>query len=246
VEAVGKDVTRLRPGDEVFGVCKGALAELACGGVDRLVLKPAALTFEQAAAVPLAGLTALQALRDHGRIEAGQEVLIVGASGGVGTFGVQIAKSFGARVNGVCSTRNVELVRSIGADEVIDYTREDFTRSLQRFDLIVDMVGTHSLLACRRALTPRGRYVVVGAPTGRWVRGPDRFLKAQALSLFVSQKMVPFVTSGNLEDLVALKELIEAGKVKPVIDRTYRLDQAAEAVRYLEGGHVRGKVVLTV
>jgi len=246
VEAVGEGVTRLRPEDEVFGLAKGALAEYACAAVDRLLPKPSALTFEQAAAVPLAGLTALQALRDTGQVEAGQKVLIVGASGGVGTFAVQIAKSFGAQVTGVCSSKNVDLVRSIGADSVIDYTREDFTRSRRRFDLIVDMVGTQSLSACRRAMTPQGTYVVVGAPTGRWVRGPDRFLKAQALSRFVSQRLVPFMTRGGLEDLSALKDLLEAGEVTPVLDRTYRLDQAAEAVRYLEGGHVAGKVVLTV
>jgi NADPH:quinone reductase-like Zn-dependent oxidoreductase len=246
VEAVGEEVTRLRPGDEVYGVCRGAFAEYVCGTEDRLVPKPAGLTFEQAAAVPVAALTALQGLRDRGRLQAGQTVLIVGASGGVGTFAVQIARSFGARVTGVCSTRNVDLVRSLGADEVLDYTREDFTRGERRFDLILDMAGTHSLSACRRALTPRGTYVVVGAPSGRWVRGPDRFVKAMTLSLVVRQKILPFVTSMNREDLGFMKELLEAGTVTPVIDRTYRLAEAAEAVRHLESGHARGKIVLTV
>jgi NADPH:quinone reductase-like Zn-dependent oxidoreductase len=246
VEAVGRNVTQLRPGDEVFGLSKGALAEYARGREDLLLPKPAALTFEQAAAVPVAALTALQALRDRGRIQPGQNVLIVGASGGVGTFAVQIAKSFGADVTGVCSTRNVEMVRSIGADHVIDYAREDFTQSGQRYDLMVDMAGTRTLSDCRRALTSRGTYVVVGAPSGRWLTGPDRFVKALVLSLFVSQSMVPFVTSANKEDLIALKNLIEAGKVTPVIDRSYRLIEAPEAIRYLEEGHARGKVVITV
>jgi NADPH:quinone reductase-like Zn-dependent oxidoreductase len=246
VEAVGRNVTQLRPGDEVFGLSKGALAEYARGREDLLLPKPAALTYEQAAAVPVAALTALQALRDRGRIQPGQNVLIVGASGGVGTFAVQIAKSFGADVTGVCSTRNVEMVRSIGADHVIDYAREDFTQSGQRYDLMVDMAGTRTLSDCRRALTSRGTYVVVGAPSGRWLTGPDRFVKALVLSLFVSQSMVPFVTSANKEDLIALKNLIEAGKVTPVIDRSYRLIEAPEAIRYLEEGHARGKVVITV
>jgi NADPH:quinone reductase-like Zn-dependent oxidoreductase len=246
VEAVGKNVTRLRPGDEVFGLCKGVFAEFARGREDLLLPKPAAVSFEQAAAVPLAGLTALQGLRDRGLIRAEQKVLIVGASGGVGTFAVQIAKSFGADVTGVCSTRNVEMVRSIGADHVVDYTREDFTRSGQRYDLILDMAGTHSLWDCRRALTPRGTYIVVGAPSGRWLKGPDRFVKALAVGLVVSQRMVPFVASANREDLITLKDLLESGKVTPVIDRSYRLAEAAAALRYLEDGHVRGKVVVTV
>ena len=246
VEVVGKNVTQFQPGDEVFGLCKGAFAEYVCCGEDRLLPKPAKLTFEQAAAVPVAALTALQGLRDRGQIQPGQKVLIVGASGGVGTFAVQIAKSFGADVTGVCSTRNVDMVRSIGADHVIDYSQEDFTQNGQRYDLIVDMAGTHSLSDCRRALTPRGRYVVVGAPSGRWLTGPDRFIKALVLSLFVSQSMVPFITTANKEDLVVLKDLIEAGKVTPVIDRSYRLIEVPEAIRYLEEGHARGKIVITL
>ena len=246
VEAVGKNVTQFQPGDEVFGLCKGVFAEYVCGREDRLLRKPANLTFEQAAAVPVAALTALQGLRDRGQIEQGQEILIVGASGGVGTFAVQIAKSFGAEVTGVCSTTNLGLVRSIGADRVIDYTQENFTQSGQRYDLIVDMAGTHSLSDCRRALTPRGTYVVVGAPSGRWLIGPDRFLKALVLSLFVGQRMAPFITTANKEDLVVLKDLIEAGKVTPVIDRIYPLSEVPDAIRYLEEGHARGKVVITV
>jgi NADPH:quinone reductase-like Zn-dependent oxidoreductase len=246
VEAVGKNVTRLRPGDDVFGLCKGTLAECVCGGEKLLLPKPAALSFEQAAAVPLAGLTALQGLRDPGRIKEEQKVLIVGASGGVGTFAVQIARSFGADVTGVCSERNVDMVRSIGADHVVDYTREDFTRTAERYDLILDMAGTRSLWDCRRALTPRGTYVVVGAPSGRWLTGPDRFVKALVVSLFVSQRLVPFVAKASGEDLVVLKDLIEAGKVTPVIDRSYRLTEAAPALRYLEDGHARGKVVITL
>jgi NADPH:quinone reductase-like Zn-dependent oxidoreductase len=246
VEAVGRNVTRFQSGDEVFGLCKGALAEYACTGEDRLASKPARLTFEQAAAVPVAALTALQGLRDRGRIQAGQKVLIVGASGGVGTFAVQIAKWFGAEVTGVCSTRNVDLVRSIGADHVIDYAREDFTRGGMRYDLILDMAGTHSLFDCRSALTPRGTYVVVGAPSGRWLKGPDRFLKALLMSAFVSQRMVPFVTRASREDLVVLRDLIEAGTVTPVLDRSYSLTDAPEGIRYLEEGHARGKVVITL
>ncbi len=246
VEAVGKSVTQFQPGDEVLGLCKGAFAEYVCGGEDRFSRKPARLTFEQAAAVPVAALTALQGLRDRGQIQPGQKVLIVGASGGVGTFAVQIAKSFGADVTGVCSTRNVDLVRSIGADHVIDYTLEDFTQSGQRYDLIVDMAGTHSLSDCRRALGARGTYVIVGAPSGRWLTGPDRFIKALLLSPFVSQRMVPFITRANKKDLVVLKDLIEAGKVMPVIDRSYGLIDVPEAIWYLEQGHAQGKVVITM
>ena len=245
VEAVGSGVARVRPGDEVFGVCKGAFAEYACAKEDRIVLKPARLTFEQAAAVPVAALTALQGLRNRGRLARGQRALIVGASGGVGTFAVQIAKSLGAEVSGVCSTRNVDLVRSIGADHVVDYTKEDFTRGGRQYDLIVDMAGTHSLSALRRALTPRGTCVVVGAPSGRWIAGPDRFLKALMLSPLVRQRIVPFIASANREDLAALKGLIETGDVMPVIDRTYRLNEVPAAIRYLEQGHARGKVVIT-
>lgn len=246
VETVGKNVTQFQPGDKVFGVCKGAFAEYARCREDRLLAKPANLTFEQAAGVPVAALTALQSLRDRGQVESGQRVLIVGASGGVGTFAVQIAKSFGAEVTGVCSTTNLDLVQSIGADHIIDYSQKDFTRSGQRYDLIVDMAGAHPLSECRRALTPRGTYVVVGAPSGKWLAGPDRFIKALALSPFVSQRMVPFIAAVNKEDLVALKDLIDAGEVTPVIDRTYPLIGVPDAVRYLEGGHARGKVVISL
>ena len=245
VETVGAKVAQLRPGDEVFGVCKGAFAEYACAKEDRLVSKPARLSFEQAAAIPVAGLTALQGLRDRGRLQRGQSVLIVGASGGVGTFAVQIAKSLGADVTAVCSTRNVDLVRSIGADHVIDYTKQDFTNGGRRYDLIIDMAGTHSLSALRRVLTSQGTCVVVGAPSGRWIAGPDRFLKALMLSPFVSQRMVAFIASPNKNDLAALKGLIQSGDVTPVIDRTYGLKELPEALRYLEQGHARGKVVIT-
>ena len=246
VEAVGPKVDRLRPGDEVFGACNGALAELAVARADRVVAKPARLSFEQAAAIPVAGLTALQGLRDRGRIAAGQKVLVVGAAGGVGTFAVQIAKAFGAEVTGVCSARNVELVRSLGADRVVDYGREDFTRSGRRYDLVLDMAGTHTLRACRRAMTPRGIYVVVGAPSGNWFEGPDRFLKALLLSSFVGQKFQAFISAAKREDLVALSELVEAGKVTPVIDRSYALHEAPAALRYVEEGHARGKVVVAI
>jgi NADPH:quinone reductase-like Zn-dependent oxidoreductase len=244
VEAVGAKVTQLRPGDEVFGMCRGAFAEYACAKEDRVVVKPARLSFEQAAAIPVAGLTALQGLRDRGRLQRGQSALIVGASGGVGTFAVQIAKWLGAEVTAVCSARNVEVVRSIGAAHVIDYTKQDFTRGGRQYDLIMDMAGTHSLVALRRALTSRGTCVVVGAPSGRWIAGPDRFIKALLLSPFVRQRMVPFIASPNRADLAALKGLTETGDVTPVIDRTYGLKEVPEALRYLEQGHARGKVVI--
>jgi NADPH:quinone reductase-like Zn-dependent oxidoreductase len=245
IETVGAGVAQLRPGDEVFGVCKGACAEYACAKTDRLVPKPARLTFEQAAAVPVAALTALQGLRNRGRLQRGQNVLIVGASGGVGTFAVQIAKALGAVVTGVCSTRNVDLVRSIGADQVIDYTQHDYTTG-RRYDLIVDLAGTRPLSECRRALTPRGTFVVVGAPSGKWIAGPDRFVKALLLSMFVRQRIVPFVATPNSADLMTLKNLLEAGQVTPVIDRRYDLTEVPQAIGYLEQGHARGKVVITV
>jgi NADPH:quinone reductase-like Zn-dependent oxidoreductase len=246
VEAAGRNVSRLRPGDEVFGVCKGAFAEYARAAEDRVVPKPARVTFPEAAAAPVAALTALQGLRNRGRIQRGQNVLIVGASGGVGTFAVQIAKWLGAVVTGVCSARNVEMVRAIGADHVIDYAREDFTRSGPRYDLILDMAGTHSLSECRRALTSRGTYVVVGAPSGRWLAGPDRFVKALVLSPLVSQRMVPFVAVPSQNDLVVLRDLLEAGTIKAVIDRVYGLSEVPQAIGYVEGGHARGKVVITL
>jgi NADPH:quinone reductase-like Zn-dependent oxidoreductase len=246
VEAVGRNVTQFKPGDEVFGAAHGAFAEYACASEKRVVMKPGNLTFEQAAAIPIAGVTALQGLRDRGKVQAGQRILINGASGGVGTFAVQIAKSFGAHVTGVCSTRNVNMVRSIGADQVIDYTKEDFTKSEQRYDVLLDNVGNHSLSACRRVLTPRGRYVMIGGPKGRWVAPLDRALAAKVYSWFVSQDIGMFMARMGKEDLGVLGDLMQAGKVKPVIDRTYPLSQAAEAIRYLEGGHARGKVVIVV
>ena len=241
VEAMGKNVKQFQAGDEVFGSCPGAFAEYACGEADKFVPKPADLTFEQAAAVPLAGLTALHALRDHGQLQRGQTVLINGASGGVGTFAVQIAKSFGAEVTGVCSTRNVDMVRSIGADHVIDYTQEDFTRSGQQYDLILDNVANHSLSDCRRALTPKGTLLPNGAAGGL-----RRVIHALVLSPFVGQNLRPFLSTVNHEDLLLMKELLEAGTVTPVIDRTYPLNQTPEAMAYLGEGHVRGKVIITV
>jgi NADPH:quinone reductase-like Zn-dependent oxidoreductase len=244
VEAVGKNVTRLRPGDEVFGWCRGAYAEYACAAEDHFVPKPANLTFEQAAAVPIAATTALQGLRDTGKLQRGQTVLVIGASGGVGTFAVQIAKALGAEVTGVCSTRNVEMVRSIGADHVIDYTREDFTRGEQRYDLIFQLAGTSSPSECRRALTLKGT-LVLSSGEGR-LSGMGRILTAMVSSPFVSQRLVMWVASLNNADLVMLAGLIEAGKITPVIDRTYTLGETPGALRYLEEGHTRGKVVISV
>jgi NADPH:quinone reductase-like Zn-dependent oxidoreductase len=241
VEAVGKNVTRFKPGDEVFGACNGACAEAACAGEELLVPKPANLTFEQAAAVPTSALAALHGLRDAGKVQPGQKVLINGASGGVGTFAVQIAKSFGAEVTGVCSTGNVEMVRSIGADHVIDYTREDFTQDGPRFDLILDNVGNRSFSDCRRALTPQG---VLIPNTGH--AGMGYVLAAMVRSLFVRQQGRLFVSTPNPADLVLLGELVGSGKVRPVIDRTYPLSDTPEAFRYLERGHARGKVIIVV
>jgi len=248
VEAVGKNVTRFRPGDDVFAdVLTGGFAEYTCVPEALLELKPANLTFEQAAAVPLAALTALQGLRDHGRVQPGQKVLIIGASGGVGTFAVQLAKWLGADVTGVCSTRNVDLVRSIGADHVIDYTQEDFTRNGQKYDLILQFAGTRSPSDCRRALTSKGTLLVSSGESDGCLIGPvDRIIKALALSPFVSQRLAPFEAKPSREDLQVMKELIEAGKVTPVIDRSYPLSDVPEAIRYLEEGHARGKVVITV
>ena len=251
VEAVGKNVTMLQPGDEVFGSPFmhgfGAFAEFVCVSEDLLAPKPATLSFEQAAALPLAASTALQGLRDHGRIEPGHKVLIIGASGGVGAFAVQIAKSFDAEVSGVCSTRNVDMVRSLGADHVIDYTQEDFTQSGQKYDLIFQLAGTSSPSDCRRVLTSKGTLVLSsGESTGRLIGPLDRFVKAAVLSPFVSQKLGSFLAKANGEDLQFLKELIEAGKVTPVIDRTYSLSEVREAIRYLEEGHARGKIIITV
>ena len=246
VEAVGRNVTQFKPGDHVFGGCRGALAEYACASELMFVKKPDRVTFEQAAAVPVAARTALQGLRDKGHIQPGQKVLINGAAGGVGTFAVQIAKWFGADVTGVCSTRNVEMVRSIGADRAIDYTQQDFARSGQRYDVLFDAVGNRSLLACRRALNPTGICVVVTGPDGRWMGPLTRLVNALVLSPFVSQHLVPFMAKPSQEDLTTMGELMVAGKVTPVIDKRYRLSEAAEAMRYLETGHARGKVVVTM
>ncbi|MGH3147376.1 MAG: NAD(P)-dependent alcohol dehydrogenase [Rubrobacter sp.] len=249
VEAVGENVTMFQPGDEVFGSPFmhgfGAFAEYVCVPEDLLVPKPATLSFEQAAAVPLAASTALQGLRDHGRIEQGHRVLIVGASGGVGTFAVQVARSFDAEVTGVCSTRNVDMVRSLGADHVIDYTQEDFTRSGRKYDLIFQLAGTRSPSECRRALTPKGTLVLSsGESDGRWIGPVDRIIKALVLSPFVSQKLASFTVKPDKEDLQSLTQLIEAGTLTPVIDRAYSLSETPEAIRYLESGHARGKVVI--
>ncbi len=245
VEAVGRNVPQFKPGDQVFGACRGAFAEYACTSESALVMKPDNVTFEQAASAPVAAFTALQGLRDKGKIQPGQKVLINGAAGGVGTFAVQIAKSFGADVTGVCSTRNVDMVRSIGADRVIDYTQEDFTKRGQRYDLIFDLVGNHSLLACRGVLNPTGICVIAGGPSKVWIV-LTRALKALVLSRFVSQKFVVFIARSSKEDLTIMHELMKAGKVTPVIDKRYRLSEVPEAIRYLEEGHARGKVVITL
>lgn len=247
VEAVGGNVTLLQPGDEVFGACDGSFAEYACAREDKLVPKPANLTFEQAAVVSVSGVTALQGLRNKGEVEPGQKVLIIGAAGGVGTFAVQIAKAFGAEVTGVCSTTKTDLVRSIGADHAIDYTREEFADGRRQYDVILDTAGSRSLSHLRRALTPRGTLVIIGGEAGgRWLGGVDRMLRALMLSPFVRQKLRPLLASGRKEDLQFLKELVEAGKVTPVIDRTYPLSEVSEAVRYLAEWHARGKTVITV
>jgi NADPH:quinone reductase-like Zn-dependent oxidoreductase len=249
VEAAGKNVTQFKAGDEVFGGRNGALAEYVCVLADRaVVLKPANMTFEQAASVPVAAITALQGLRDKGKIQAGQKVLINGASGGVGTFAVQIAKSFGTEVTGVCSTRNVDLVRSIGADHVIDYTKEDFTKTDQRYDLIFDLVGNHSFSERRRILNPNGICVMAGIGGAGWHDGfATRLLgelNAYLRSRFISQKFLAYIAVFNQKDMSVLGDLMQSGKVTPVIDRTYKLNETADALRYLEQGHARGKVVI--
>ena len=247
VEEVGENVTQFEVGDEVFGTCNGSFAEYARATEDKLALKPANLSFEQAAAVPVSACTALHALRDSGEVRAGQKVLIVGASGGVGTFAVQLAKAFGAQVTGVCSTTKLELVRSIGADQVIDYTRDDFSQMGERYDLILDIAGNRSLSLLRSALTPEGTLVIVGGEGGGpWLGGTDRQIRALILSPFVRHNLRNFISVENKEDLLVLKELIESGKVTPVIDRTYPLREAPDAIRYLEDGHARGKVVIKV
>jgi NADPH:quinone reductase-like Zn-dependent oxidoreductase len=254
VEAVGKNPAaagQFKPGDEVFGARDGALAEYVCGLADRaVVLKPANMTFEQAASVPVAAITALQGLRDKGKIQSRQKVLINGASGGVGTFAVQIAKSFGAEVTGVCSTRNVDLVRSIGADHVVDYTKEDFTKTDQRYDLIFDLVGNHSFSERRRILNPNGICVMAGIGGAGWHDGIGMRLAgeldAYVRSRFVSQKFVAYIATLNKADLTILGDLMQAGKVTPVIDKTYKLNETRDALRYLETGHARGKVVISL
>ena len=247
IEAVGKDVTTLQRGDEVFGVGDGSFAQYACAPANKLAAKPKNLTSVQAAAVPISGLTALQAVRDHGGVQPGQSVLVIGASGGVGTFAVQIAKAFGAQVTGVCSTAKADLVRSIGADNVLDYTRDDVTDGRQRYDVILDTGGHRTLTQLRRALTPRGTLVLVGSETGgRWLGGMDRLLRAMALSPFVRHKLGGFVASENAADLIVLAELIESGKLTPVIDRTYPLSETPAAISYMQAGRARGKLVIDV
>ena len=248
VEAVGSNVTRFKPGDDILGARTGALAEYVTVPEDESITrKPANLTFDQAAAIPIAAVTALQGLRDKGRIQKGQKVLINGASGGVGTFAVQIAKSFGAEVTGVCSTRNVDMVRSLGADHVIDYTRENFTENAERYDLILDNVGNHPLFSVKRALKPQGLVVIVGGPKdNRWIGPLGRSARALMLNPFIDEEFIGLLASMNQADLDTLADLARAGKMTPVIDRRYTLDDTAEAFRYLEQGRARGKVIIAV
>jgi NADPH:quinone reductase-like Zn-dependent oxidoreductase len=244
VIAIGEAVALFKPGDAVFGLCKGAFAEYACGPETKFVIKPEAITFEQAAAVPVAGLTALQGLRDRGRIQAGQKVLINGAAGGVGTFSVQIAKSFGAHVTGVCSTKNVEMVRSLGADHVIDYTHDDFTQGTERYDVLLDNVGNRSLSDMKRVLAPEGRCPMAGATKDTW-QILTRVLQALTWSPFLKQKFTFFIAKMKRDDLTTLGELIQAGKLTPAIDRRYPLSDTGAALAYVEEGHARAKVVIT-
>jgi NADPH:quinone reductase-like Zn-dependent oxidoreductase len=247
VESAGQDVTGFALGDEVYGTCDGSFAEYARARAGRLAPKPASLSFEQAAAVPVSGLAALQGVRDHAKVRAGQQVLIIGASGGVGTFAVQIAKAFGAEVTGVCSTAKADLVRAVGADHVIDYTREDFADGQHRYDVILDIGGNRRLSHLRRALTPRGRLVIAGGETdGRWLGGTDRQIRAQLLSPLVSQKLGTFIASENSADLMTLRDLIESAKIAPAIDRTYPLSESPAAIRYVQEGRARGKVTITI
>ena len=261
VEAIGRNVTRFTPGDSVFGVCTsnpkasgaeawvhrlGAFAEYVCAPESALAVKPENVTFEQAACVPVAAFTALQGLRDRAQVKPDQKVLVNGASGGVGTFAVQIAKAFGAEVTGVCSTRNLDMVRSLGADHVIDYTDQNFTKLDQRYDVILDCAGNYSLRQLRRVLRESGRLIMVGDLTGRGIIGMfSRLIKALVVSRFGKQKLIVFLAKPNHEDLVTMHDLIKAGKVSPVIDKRYRLDEVAEAIRYLETKHARGKIVIT-
>lgn len=247
VEAAGTNVTTLRVGEDVYGIGEGCFAEYARARADKLAPIPANLTLEQAAAVPISGLTALQAVRDHGRVRTGQRVLVVGASGGVGTFAVQIAKAYGAEVTGVCSTGKVDLVKSLGADHVIDYTRDDLGTGATRYDVVLDIGGNRALNRLRRVTTPKGRIVVVGGETdGRWLGGTGRLLRAAALSPFISQTIAQFINSENGQDLAVLTDLIESGKVTPALDRTFSLAQTADAIQYLQDHHARGKIVITV
>lgn len=247
VDAVGTSVTRFRPGQAIFGWSTGAFGEYAAASADLLAIMPAKLTFEQAAAVPTAGSVALQALRDHGHVRAEQKVLINGASGGIGTFAIQIAKALGANVTGVCSTKNLDLVRAIGADQIIDYTQEDFTRSGQQYDFILDNVGNHSLADLRRALTPAGTLVPnSGGFNNHWFASGGRVVSALVVTRFVRQTLQPFVTSPNAEHLDVLTELVQAGKLTPILDRTYLLSEAAQAISYVGEGRARGKVVITM
>ena len=247
VESVGRNVKQLRPGDEVFGDIfesgLGGFAEYVSAQEDAWVLKPANMTFDEVAAVPVAALTALQGLRDKGQIEAGQKVLINGASGGVGTFAVQIAKAFGAEVTAVCSTRNVDMVRSLGADQVIDYTKEDFTKSGQQYDLILAVNGYHPIFDYKRALSPKGRYIMTGGTMAQFFQA---IALGPVISTTGSKKMGNFLAKANHNDLLFIKELLEAGKIVPVVDRRYPLSEVAEAIRYVEEGHAKGKVVITV
>jgi NADPH:quinone reductase-like Zn-dependent oxidoreductase len=250
VEAVGKNVTQYKPGDDVFGGSIGAFGQYLCRrATGSVALKPAGLTFEQAAAINIAGITALQAVRDKGKVGPGQKVLINGASGGVGTFAVQLAKSYGADVTGVCSARNIELVQSLGADHVIDYTKEDFTKGDQRYDVVIDNVANHSLSECRHVLTPNGIYVMIGGGSASeqgFLGAMGNVLKAGLYSRLVKQKMGFMMANSNQNDLALLADMVQSGKLKAVIDRTYKLEQVPEAVRYVEEGHARGKVVITV
>ena len=245
VIAVGKSVTLFKLGDAVFGLGRGAFAECACAAESKLVSKPESMTFDQAAAIPVAGLTALQGLRDKGHLQPGQKVLINGAAGGIGTFAVQIAKSMGANVTGVCSTNNVDLVRSLGADRVIDYTRDDFTQDSQRYDLLLDNVGNRTLSSMRQALTPNGKCIMAGAP--KTLSGAlSRVFKAWAWSPFLRQKFTFFIAKMKKDDLVTLFDLIQTGKLTPSIDRRYPLSETAAAIAYVEEGHARAKVVITI
>lgn len=246
IEAVGRNVSEFKPGDAVFGMCKGTFAEYVCAPESAVILKPQNVTFEQAASAPVAAFTALQGLRDKGRLQSAQKVLVNGAAGGVGSFTVQIAKSFGAHVTAVCSARNAEMVRSIGADHVIDYTREDFTKNDERYDLIFDLVSNHSLSAYRRVLNPKGVCLIAGILGTTMIRFAPRLIAAPVLSRCVSQTFVFFTAKQNKQDLIAIAHLMETGRLRPVIDKCYRLSEVPKAIRYLQQGHAHGKLVITL